>query len=440
MNGTTLLNLTAGLDRAIAWHQGGSVRYVVADLTAMGAVVSSDVPALNLALAIDVSGSMSGAKLEAARQAALAMVEAMTVQDRLSLVAFDQQVKVLLDARKMDEEGRAAAAAAIMGLAIGGSTNLFSGWLMAAELVAAAMATDPAASHRVLLLSDGHANSGITDRTQIASHVGALLERGVLTSALGIGDGYDEELLGAIADAGGGSLHDAAGGGEVAEVVLGELHEGRTALLERVNLQVTVPSSVRAELVGAWAHAAHPGRLEVVIGKLLPGQTKRVVVRLHCPPGAPGHVLPVSISAFGALPVAGEIVRSRAAEVAISFGRGIENNAQMRHPGRALAVVQAWAADVLRSAVGMNRTGDVRAAQHYLERQLQWLEPYARGLPGAEALIAELILVQRNIDRSWDERTRKEMFSMSRKQARFEEDHRAMPRLSIHERFSLPPE
>jgi Ca-activated chloride channel homolog len=33
-----------------------------------------------------------------------------------------------------------------------------------------------------------------------------LLERGVLSSTLGIGDGYDEELLGAIAEAGGGNL------------------------------------------------------------------------------------------------------------------------------------------------------------------------------------------------------------------------------------------
>jgi Ca-activated chloride channel family protein len=57
------------------------------------------------------------------------------------------------------------------------------------------MAGDPAASHRVLLLSDGHANVGLTDHGQIAGHVGALLERGVLTSALGIGDGYDEDCL-----------------------------------------------------------------------------------------------------------------------------------------------------------------------------------------------------------------------------------------------------
>ena len=56
MTDTTTLNLTAGLDRALAWHEGGSVRYLVADLTAEGETAQRGVPALNLALAVDISG------------------------------------------------------------------------------------------------------------------------------------------------------------------------------------------------------------------------------------------------------------------------------------------------------------------------------------------------------------------------------------------------
>lgn len=438
MTDTTTLNLTAGLDRALAWHEGGSVRYLIADLSAEGETAQREVPALNLALAVDISGSMAGDKIDAARRAALAVVEALTAQDRLSLVAFDNKAELLLDARPMDEAGRAAAGSAIRGLTDRGGTNLFDGWLLAAERVASAMAVDPAASHRVLLLSDGHANDGLTDRGEIAGHVGALLERGVLTSALGIGDGYDEQLLGAIAEAGGGSLHDAAGGTEVAEVVLGELQEGRAALLERVTLRVSVPANLRAELVGVWAHAALPGVLEVMVGKLLPGQIKRVVVRLHGPAGAPGMVLLLGVSAGGALPAGGEAVEARAVEAELRLARGADNRAQPRDLDRTVAVVHAWTADVLRSAVRMNRDGDRRAATHFLERQLRWLEPYARGVPGTETLVAELVLVQRRIGEEWDERTRKEVYSASMKRARYEEDLRAAPRASIAERFSRP--
>jgi Ca-activated chloride channel family protein len=387
------------------------------------------VPALHLALAIDISGSMAGDKIDAARCAALTVVEALTAPDRLSLVAFDNKAELLLDARPMDKAGRAAAASAIRGLIDRGGTNLFDGWLLAAERVATAMAVDQAASHRVLLLSDGHANDGLTDRAEIAGHVGALLERGVLTSALGIGDGYDEQLLGAIAEAGGGSLDDAVGGVEVAEVVLGELQEGRAALLERVTLRVSVPANLRAELVGSWAHAALPGVLEVMVGKLLPGQTKRVVVRLHCPAGAPGTVLLLGISAGGALPAGGEAVEARAVEVELRLARGRDNNAQPRDRDRTLAVVQAWTADVLRSAVRMNREGDRRAAMHFLERQLRWLERYARGVPGAETLVAEVVLVERRIGEEWDERTRKEVDAACMTRGRRGRPPRSAPRL-----------
>jgi Ca-activated chloride channel family protein len=291
----------------------------------------------------------------------------------------------------------------------------------------------------VLLLSDGQANEGVTERQEIAHHAGALLERGVVTSALGIGDGYDEELLGAIAEAGGGNLHDADNAPEIGEVVLGELQAGRAALVERVTLRVTVPANLRAEVVGAWAHAALPGVIEVMVGSLMPDQTKRVVFRLHCPSGAPGTAILLGISAGGAAPDGGDAIDARPVEAELRLTRGSENNAQPRDAARSLAVVQAWQADALRRAVRMNREGDRRAAKHFLERELRWMEPYARGIPGTETLLAELILVQRRVSEEWDERTRKEVYALSYKLSRSEMDLRVAPRASLSERFRSPP-
>ncbi len=434
------LTLTAGLDRTRAWEEGGSVRYLVAELAAEGATTPrTEVPALNLALAIDVSGSMAGDKIDAARRAARAVAEALTERDRLSIIAFDSTAELLLDVRPMDRAGRAAAITAIAGLAERGGTNLFDGWLLAAERVAVAMAAAPQASHRVLLLSDGQANEGVTEREEIARHAGALLERGVVTSALGIGNGYDEELLGAIAEAGGGNLHDAEHAPEIGEVVLGELQAGRAALVERVTLRVTVPANLRAEVVGAWAHAALPGVIEVMVGSLMPDQTKRVVFRLHCPSGAPGTAILLGVSAGGASPDGGDAIDARPVEVELRLARGSENNAQPRDAARGLAVVQAWQAEALRRAVRMNREGDRRAAKHFLERELRWMEPYARGIPGTETLLAELILVQRRVSEEWDERTRKEVYAASYKSSRSERDLRAAPRATLTERFRSPP-
>src|SRR5262245_45353979 len=168
------LDLSAGLDRSIAWYRGDSVRYLVADLAARGDQAGRSAPPLNLALCIDVSGSMSGNKIVAAREAALAVAAELTARDRLSVVAFDHRVDVLLEGRAMDAEGQAAAAVAIHRLQPRGNTNLFEGWLQAAERAATVAAQLPGATPRVLILSDGHANEGLVDPSAIAVHVGAL--------------------------------------------------------------------------------------------------------------------------------------------------------------------------------------------------------------------------------------------------------------------------
>ena len=191
---------------------------------------------VHLALAIDVSGSIASAKLQAARETAASVAEALGPSDRLTLVTFGTQARLLLDARLMDDGGRLEAADAIRRLRSGGKTALFDGWLLAGEHIAIAMDAAPRASHRIVLLSDGRANQGLTDPTDLARHAGELLSRGIVTSAVGIGDGYDEALLGAMAEAGGGRLHDAEHASEIGEVVLGELREGRGAALERVRL------------------------------------------------------------------------------------------------------------------------------------------------------------------------------------------------------------
>jgi len=328
-----------------------------------------------------------------------------------------------------------AAATAIRALHSSGQTNLFDGWIMAAERVALGMAQSPQASHRVLLLSDGKTNQGKTDRTEIAQHVGALLERGVVTSALGIGNGYDEELLGALAEAGGGNLHDAAEANEIGAVALGELQAGRAALVERVSLRLSVPANVRAEVVGPWSHVAVPGAIEVMAGSIMPERTRKIVFRLYCSSGAPGASIPLGLTANGTSPEGDALIEAAPVEVDLRLASSHENNAQPRNMARSLAVVEAWQADAIRRAVRMNRDGERDAANYYIERELGWMEFYARNVPGTETLIDELILVQRRANENWGERIRKEMSNTVRKRSRGEAELSFRMRPTISDQF-----
>ena len=54
-------------------------------------------PALNLAIVIDRSGSMGNGRLEAAKEAAIGIVNRLNKHDRLSVVVYDDEVTVLID-------------------------------------------------------------------------------------------------------------------------------------------------------------------------------------------------------------------------------------------------------------------------------------------------------------------------------------------------------
>ena len=432
-------DLQLGLDRRLAWSEGGSVRYAVADLRAAGTAAAADSPALNLALAIDVSGSMIGDKIIAARRTALKVIAALAPRDRLTLVAFDNETELLLDGRVMDAAGRAAAESAVEKLAAGGGTNLWEGWLLAAERVAASKELDALASHRVLLLSDGEANEGVIDPADLARHTSGLLERGILTSAVGIGDGYDELLLGGMAEAGGGRLHDAEHAAEIAEVVLGELLEGRTALLQRTALRFSVPANLRAEVVGGWSHTVLPGVIDVQVGALLPDTQTRVVFRLHCPELPPGSTLLLGAMARGTVPDGSGDMAAGPVETELGFGLATGNNAQPRDLDRSMAALQAWQAETLRRTMTLNRNGDRRGAKHYLERELRYMQRYAMGMAEAEPLLAELVLLLRRVDREIEPRLRKEIYNTTSRRAFYKGDLRSAARASLADRLRDDP-
>ncbi|WP_424952565.1 vWA domain-containing protein [Deinococcus sp.] len=164
-------------------------------------------PPLNLSLVLDRSGSMSGEPLEMAKAATVAALRQLRPDDRVSVVSFDDEVKTeVASCLARDPQ---AMIARVMQIGSGGSTALYGGWLEGGTQVAAHLNgpdLNGAALNRVILLSDGQANSGLTGAQEIARHVRGLAERGVSTTTMGFGAHYDENLLMAMATAGDGNF------------------------------------------------------------------------------------------------------------------------------------------------------------------------------------------------------------------------------------------
>ena len=158
-------------------------------------------PPYGIGLVIDRSGSMSGQPLEEAKRCAAHVVQALSPEDTVALVAFDNRVKTLAPAQPR-ADGRALALA-IESLNSGGNTDLHGGWLAGAEQLA--LAAVEAGLKRVILLSDGCANEGITKTPEIADACRAMAARGITTSTYGLGHHFNEELMVAMAEAGQGN-------------------------------------------------------------------------------------------------------------------------------------------------------------------------------------------------------------------------------------------
>jgi Ca-activated chloride channel family protein len=164
---------------------------------------SADRRKLNLAVVIDRSGSMADArKLEYVKAAVHQLVDRMGPDDVLALVAYDHQVQVSWPACRIDGN-RETIHRIVSSLYPGGRTFL-SGGMEEGHRQARAMRGRGYVS-RVILLSDGLANVGVTSRGALRERASMMSEQGVSISTFGVGFDFDEELLAMTAAGGGGN-------------------------------------------------------------------------------------------------------------------------------------------------------------------------------------------------------------------------------------------
>lgn len=157
---------------------------------------------LSLALVLDRSGSMQGGRLETCKIAADRFIAMLGEEDEVGVICYDGVVDELVPLQSAGI-ARRAAALAFRGLDPRGSTNLYDGWFAGAQMIASR--ANPERLCRAVLLSDGHANEGITDTVSIARDVARLARSSIGTTTIGVGEAFNEVLMTAIARAGGGS-------------------------------------------------------------------------------------------------------------------------------------------------------------------------------------------------------------------------------------------
>lgn len=232
-----------------------------------------------LQVVLDRSGSMGGGRLEGAETALIALVDRLDPTDNFGLVAFDNTVQIVVPAGPLTN--KTAVKQAIAAVDAGGNTDLSSGYLRA--LQEARRVAGPTGA-TVLLVSDGHANAGITDPDQLGKVAVEAQTHRVTTSTLGFGLGYDELLLGALARGGAGDELFAEEADTAVALISGEVEGLLTQVAQAASLRLTrTPHVAGIEVLNDLPVVGLPDGAMLELGSFYAGETRRLLIKLHVP-------------------------------------------------------------------------------------------------------------------------------------------------------------
>jgi Ca-activated chloride channel family protein len=366
------MTLTIAHDRSLIRDTGGSRRFILARITAPTAPERDTRLPVNVAVVLDRSGSMeSDAKFALARPAVEKALALLNERDRFSLVVYDDHVDVLASSRPATAEAVRDALRALWTTRPRGSTDLAQGWLAGCEEVARHL--DASSVNRCLLLSDGLANHGLTDRRELSFLAAKLRRRGVATSTFGLGADFDELLLRDMAHSGGGNAWFIEGASQIPALLGTELGEALEVTLRNASLAIALPAGCSARPVNRFRHRLVRDECVIDLGDLVSGQVLDVVVEVRFPAIPPGDV----VAGVVELRSTGEAVEGARAAVEWTSAGYVENARQPRNVEVDRAVATQFAARARAEATEANRHGDFGRARRVLEGTARRIRSYA---------------------------------------------------------------
>ena len=186
---------------------------------------------LNICLVIDTSGSMQGEKIAKVKEAAIMITRMLSGSDLYSLVTFNDAANAIVPVAKGAD--LAGVEELINRIKADGNTNLHGGYQKGFEQVRDGSGF---AASRIVLLSDGQANVGLTSINDLGKFAVSLRGHQITTTTFGVGNDFDDALMTAIAEEGGGSANYIEHPRQAAEVFREELEDlrGTTASNTRI--------------------------------------------------------------------------------------------------------------------------------------------------------------------------------------------------------------
>ncbi len=291
LDGDGIVDVLVRLDQSVISDDDGDAVALV-DVTALQAPPGAR-PSVHLAVVLDTSGSMEGRKMDNARQAAHELVDRLDNGDHLTLVSYGDQAQTHVSCLAMRGD-RAEAHEAIDELEAAGNTCVSCGLQAGYDAITTC---DRSSVERVLVLSDGHANRGITDAYSLSAMVsGARGTHGIETATIGLGRLHDEVRMAALAEAGAADYHFLHNSDYLVAVLDAEIADLHATAVTDVYVVLRPGDGVQFTatpmLGGQWSG----GEVSFDLGQMAVGEARELAIEMALPPGDPGRALTAHVA------------------------------------------------------------------------------------------------------------------------------------------------
>lgn len=239
---------------------------------------------LSVALVIDRSGSMAGRKLTQAKLAARRLVEALAEGDRVAIITYGSDVTTLVPSTRIDAASRSHVLSRIDTILDRGGTFLSGGLQAAIEALRPTMSRDQVT--RVILISDGQANEGITTKHGLVRLARQTAGKGISVTSMGVGLDFNEDVMTAIAEHGNGHYYFINDPNTLAGIFKRELSKLIATVARRPELHIDLQPGVELLALYGYEYDKAGSRIAISLPDVFAKQHRRITLKLRISPQA----------------------------------------------------------------------------------------------------------------------------------------------------------
>jgi Ca-activated chloride channel family protein len=281
------LRLDARLGHASLPGEQSSETFLLVEVAAPTATSVEARAPVSVSIVIDRSGSMKGQRLTNAIAAARGMLSRLRPDDTISLVAYDDEAELLVAPTTVDRIDRLAFERALADLRSGGHTCISCGLDMARTQVRRRSGT----INRILLLSDGVANRGLTTVPEFRLLGDVARQERTAVTSIGVDLDYDERTLFAVSQASNGNHYFVEDPFGLPAVFEREAANLVGSIADRVDVDVELAEGVELVEVIARGQRTEGNRVALSFGSFAAGEDKSALLRVRVAPGAGARAL-----------------------------------------------------------------------------------------------------------------------------------------------------